>query len=366
MIPQYTTTTHHPTEMDVPSPGQRVVAIDAILDVVFSFSAPRTIISLSKSCRAARPIAASYFRVAYKPEHLLRQFLPDPATIRAFRILQAETGLTIVGKAARNFLSRALQTGRVMSLYVDRSHAPLVSDFLMHAGYGVEIREHLYLFFKTGGVAREIILHASQPDSFDIVDKPRNLPSSFTDVITFDGAYSLFPARYDEEVGEQSATPAKPSLTPSKPIHRSFSDRASWVVTFEPIQISLTEVAFGTSLLARHPTPPKGSHIEWYNNILLCGVVLRSPLLRLTHVMCCDELSHVVQQFLTRLVIAHPGRSNSYFDAEVAQFLLAGFKMLDIRDGHPPYLAVWDIMKEMAPLPSDTPGAGGLQWPHKT
>jgi hypothetical protein len=33
------------------------------------------------------------------------------------------------------------------------------------------------------------------------------------------------------------------------------------------------------------------------------------------------------------------------FDAEVAQFLLAGFKMLDIRDGHPPYLAVWDIMK---------------------
>jgi hypothetical protein len=79
-------------------------------------------------------------------------------------------------------------------------------------------------------------------------------------------------------------------------------------------------VAFGTSLLARHPLytsslsvvpPPKGSHIEWYNNILLCGVVLRSPLLRLTHVMCCDELSHVVQQFLTRLVIAHPGRSNS-------------------------------------------------------
>ena len=185
MNPLYTTTStrqwaHHP-EMDVPSPGQRVMAIDAILDVIFSFSTPRTIISLSKSCRAARPIAASYFRVAYKPEHLLRQFLSDPATIRAFRILQAETGLTIVGKAAHNFLARAppTLTDRAMSLYVDGSHAAPVSDFLTHAGYGVEMREHLYLFFKMGegGDAREIILRASSPDSFDLVDKPQNLPS---------------------------------------------------------------------------------------------------------------------------------------------------------------------------------------------
>src|SRR5712671_5387927 len=171
----------HPTDAPFPSPGQRVLAIDAILDVIFSFSTPRTIISLSKSCRAARPIAASYFRVAYKPEHLLRQFLSDPATIRAFRILQAETGLTIVGKAAHNFLARAppTLTDRAMSLYVDGSHAAPVSDFLTHAGYGVEMREHLYLFFKMGegGDAREIILRASSPDSFDLVDKPQNLPS---------------------------------------------------------------------------------------------------------------------------------------------------------------------------------------------
>ncbi|KAF8464333.1 hypothetical protein DFH94DRAFT_618761, partial [Russula ochroleuca] len=77
-----------------------------ILDVIFSFSTPRSIINLSKTCRAACPIAASYFRAAYKPERLLQRFLPDPAVVRAFRTLQAETGLAIIGKAAYDFLAR--------------------------------------------------------------------------------------------------------------------------------------------------------------------------------------------------------------------------------------------------------------------
>jgi hypothetical protein len=89
---------HHST--DPPSPGQRIIVIDAALDEIFSFSTPRTIINLSKTCRAARPIAASYFRAAYKPERLLQQFFPDSAVVRAFRTLQAGTGLTIFGKAA--------------------------------------------------------------------------------------------------------------------------------------------------------------------------------------------------------------------------------------------------------------------------
>jgi len=140
---------------------------------------------------------------------------------------------------------------------------------------------------------------------------PTGFLTAFTDVITFDGAYSLFPAQYDEEPDG-----------PPKPMYRSFSDCASWVVTFEQFeqkQISSPDLAFGTSLLARHPlytssllaSPLKGHHIEWYRDVQLSGVVLRSRLLWLTHVMCCAELSHLVQQFLTRLVIAHPGRSNS-------------------------------------------------------
>src|SRR6266567_2392229 len=100
---------HHST--DLPSPGQRIIVIDAILN-------------LSKTCRAARPIAASYFRAAYKAERLLQRFLPDPAVVRAFRTLQAGTGLTIFGKAAYDFLARASLSGTdtptaVMSLYVD-------------------------------------------------------------------------------------------------------------------------------------------------------------------------------------------------------------------------------------------------------
>ena len=158
----------------------------------------------------------------------------------------------------------------------------------------------------------------------------QTIPSftELTDVITFDGAYSLFPARYDDddELGGESGTPAikDPSfshLAKLKPMYRSFSDRSSWVVNFEH-QLSVVtppELAFGTSLPVRNPlysssllvSPPKGRPIKRYRDMQLCGVVLRSRLLRLTHILCCIELSHFVQQFLTRLVIAHPGRSNS-------------------------------------------------------
>jgi len=169
---------------DLPSPGQRIIVIDAILDEIFSFSTPRTIVNLSKTCRAAHPIAASYFRAAYKPRRLLQQFLPDPAVVRAFQTLQARTGLTIFGKAAYNFLARASFSGTdtptaVMSLYVDKSYASLVSDFFTSAGYDMEMREHEIVFLKTGEdnqVVNKVVLQAGHPDSFDSVDKPRNLP----------------------------------------------------------------------------------------------------------------------------------------------------------------------------------------------
>jgi len=170
---------------DLPSPGQRIIVIDAILDIIFSFSTSRTIINLSKTCRAACPIAASYFRAAYKPERLLQRFLPDPTIARAFRTLQAETGLTIFGKAAYDFLARASfptstdPTTAVMSLYVDKSYASVVNNFFTDAGYDVEMREHELVFFKTGEddqVINKIILQVDQPDSFESVDKPRTLP----------------------------------------------------------------------------------------------------------------------------------------------------------------------------------------------
>jgi hypothetical protein len=172
--------THHPT--DTPSLGQRIIVIDAILDVIFSFSTARTIINLSKTCRAARPIAASYFRTAYRLEHLLQRFLPDPAIMRAFRTLQTETGLTIFGRAAYNFLARASPTSTdttaTMSLNVDNPHASAINDFFTGAGYDVEMREHELVFLKTGEddrIVNEIALHVGQPDSFDFVDKPQIL-----------------------------------------------------------------------------------------------------------------------------------------------------------------------------------------------
>jgi hypothetical protein len=116
---------------------------------------------------------------------------------------------------------------------------------------------------------------------------------------------------------------------------RSFSDRASWVVTFEQPHTAPPQLAFGTSMPARDPlytssfmvSPPKGRPIEEYHDINLYGVVLHSRPLRLTHIMCCVELSQFVQQFLTRLVIAHPERSTSLC---VPSFLILCGHMLSI------------------------------------
>jgi hypothetical protein len=99
---------------------------------------------------------------------------------------------------------------------------------------------------------------------------------------------------------------------------RSFSDRSSWVVTFEQASMVPPQLAFGTSLPARHSlftsslvVSPHEQLDQRRPNTRLHGVVLRSRLLRLAHVMCCAELSRFVQQFLTRQVLAHPGRSTS-------------------------------------------------------
>lgn len=143
--------------------------------------------------------------------------------------------------------------------------------------------------------------------------------TDFIDVVTFDGAYSLFPAQYDEEPIGESMTPVKHPLGRWKETYRSFSDRASWVVTFEQSHTVPPQLAFGTSMPPRDPlytssflvSSPEGRSIEEYHDISLYGVVLRSRPLRLTHIMCCVDLSQFVQQFLTRLVIAHPERSNS-------------------------------------------------------
>ncbi|KAF8261675.1 hypothetical protein EI94DRAFT_1745468 [Lactarius quietus] len=357
----------------VPSAGKRLIAIDAIVDAIFSFSSSRTIISLSQTCRAAHPIAASYFRVAYNPERFLQQFLPDPPDVCAFRTLQAEIGVVVYGKAVRNFLGRAPLTDTEMKLSVDRPYAPRVNEFLKDVGYDVETREKESVFTKKGKDEHKIVLRIGPPQSFKTTDKARDFPREFTDVLTFDGAYSLFPSQYDEPYVDPLALPKLPQSTPN-PKYRSFSDRSSWVVSFDKSNIVLPLLAFGISAPVRDPLYTSSCVMVWPSQnekpkstggavIQLRGIVLRSRLLRLNHVICCPQLSQFVQQFLARLVLANPARANSCFDTEVAQFLRIVFEKADIRYGIVSYSTVWAIMKEMTPLPSDTPSAGGLQWP---
>ncbi|KAF8258588.1 hypothetical protein EI94DRAFT_1754258 [Lactarius quietus] len=332
--------------------GKRLIAIDAIIDTIFSFSSSRTIISLSQTCRAAHPIAASYFRVAYNPERFLQQFLPDPRTCTRSGPSRPRSESWYMGGRA-NFLGRAPLTDTEMNLSVDRPYAPRVNEFLKDMGYDVESREK-----------ESIVLRIGPPESFKTTDKARDFPR-FTDVLTFDGAYSLFPSQYDEPYVDPLALPKLPQKTPN-PKYRSFSDRSSWVVSFDKSNIVLPLLAFGISAPVRDPLYTSSCVMVWPSQNekpKTRGIVLRSRLLRLNHVICCPQLSQFVQQFLARLVLANPARANSCFDTEVAQFLRIVFEKADIRYGIVSYSTVWAIMKEMTPLPSDTPSAGGLQWP---
>jgi hypothetical protein len=58
------------------------------------------------------------------------------------------------------------------------------------------------------------------------------------------------------------------------------------------------------------PPPPEQDDRQ-RTKTQLRGVVLRSKLLRLDHIMCSLKLSEFVQQFLMRQVIAYPGRATS-------------------------------------------------------
>lgn len=146
------------------------------------------------------------------------------------------------------------------------------------------------------------------------------LHTEFTDVLTFDGAYSLFPAQYDKPNDDPLALSELPQPTP-KPIYRSFSDRASWVVSFDKTNIVPPQLAFGVSAPVRDPLYTSSSVLVWPPQtdsaksrgvvIQLRGIVLRSRFLRFAHVMCCPKLSQYVQQFLARLVLAYPERTNS-------------------------------------------------------
>jgi hypothetical protein len=324
---------------NVPSAGQRLIAIDAIVDVIFSFSTPRTIIALAQTRRASYLIAASYFRAAYNPERFLHQFLPDPTDVRAFRSLQAKTCVVVYGKTVRNFLARAPFTDTEMDLSVDGSYATRVNEFLTGAGYDMEAREKDSVFTKEedGQLVRKIVLRIEKRSATR--DLVRGFPSGtwraaasrnknnsladfteFTDVLTFDGAYSLFPAQYDKPNIENPLASAELPQPIPQPIYRSFSDRSSWVVSFEKTNIVPPRLAFGVPAPVRDPLYTSSCVLAYKCDlelpsdvIWLRAVVFRSPRLKFTHAICCSRLREFVQQLLTRLVLAYPERAKLWY-----------------------------------------------------
>lgn len=102
------------------------------LDPIFSFSSPKDIIQLSKTCRLARTAIADYIRRAFNINKHLSRYFDNPVD---FRSLQARTGTLISGSNALQFFDRSFYPDSDLDLYVPNMWAEEVGIWMSQHGY---------------------------------------------------------------------------------------------------------------------------------------------------------------------------------------------------------------------------------------
>ncbi|KAA1473451.1 hypothetical protein DENSPDRAFT_902680 [Dentipellis sp. KUC8613] len=114
------------------SSAWNVISNHIILDTVFAFCSPGTMVRVSWTCRTVYALVKSYLRVAYDINRHLSYFFPDPV---AFRSLQARTATLIAGSNALQFFERTVYPDSDLDLYVPKPCVAEVGTFLLAIGY---------------------------------------------------------------------------------------------------------------------------------------------------------------------------------------------------------------------------------------
>ncbi|THH19902.1 hypothetical protein EW146_g1349 [Bondarzewia mesenterica] len=188
----------------------RILYNPAVLDAIFSFSTPGTIIRLAMTCRRVREAMLSYFRAAFNINRHLSRFFPDPI---AFRQLQARTASLIAGSNALQFFERTIYPEADLDLYVYPRSAGEVGRFLLEIGYQFKPASTQNLDFETALVEDRVATSFQYPgpihDIFqfvkesagdgdeelkiEIVSSRMPFASCVMNVISYEKAYSLYP-----------------------------------------------------------------------------------------------------------------------------------------------------------------------------
>jgi hypothetical protein len=109
-----------------------------IYDNIFSYTSPRELVRLGRSCHAAYAAFKDFSRRAFGINRHLSDFISKPLL---FRGLQARTGTLIAGSNALQFLGRTVYDDADMDIYVHPGHAREVTDHIVERE-GYEFKPH--------------------------------------------------------------------------------------------------------------------------------------------------------------------------------------------------------------------------------
>ncbi|KAI0052314.1 hypothetical protein FA95DRAFT_1675295 [Auriscalpium vulgare] len=355
-----------------PSPGQRVLSIGPILDNIFSYSTPATILCASRTMRMAHDIARSYLNLAYNVDRFLFAYFSSPDALRA---LQARTGTLLAGQPVLDFLQRtdmALEDTTSVSpnlvLLVYGAYFFEAARFLVSNGYSTSDALSPLLPREVSQWARHDSVHTI---SLRIVRQAPVVTLLMSDcmcsmnAIAFNKVFSLYPHAAFEP-SHQCSKPKPANMPVSERIeppgalsrthhpYRFVGDKHTWMMPIDARSITLPSPASNTSRLS-------GDAMEWCSwrrpssekDAWLANVVYDSSLLRFRYALYDNSLLHAAEQLLARFVIGNPERARAFHDAELIQFLKLCFAKWDLTAGPIPYSMMWPIIKSMSPLPSE-------------
>ncbi|KZT06467.1 uncharacterized protein LAESUDRAFT_700278 [Laetiporus sulphureus 93-53] len=195
----------------------RIIHIELITDVVFSYCSPATLLRIARTCRAAHSAIHAYIRSTFRIDRLLSRFFQNPLS---FRSLQARTGTLISGSVALQFFDGTSFPASDLDLYVFMQHCGEVGLWLLAEGYSYVQGHSAHADFESAlgdandapvevynipGVARVFTFAKTPPDGKELkvqlimaINVPMAVVLGFhstcvMNVITYEKAYCLFP-----------------------------------------------------------------------------------------------------------------------------------------------------------------------------
>ncbi|RPD52517.1 hypothetical protein L227DRAFT_514713 [Lentinus tigrinus ALCF2SS1-6] len=113
-------------------PLQEVLRNHVIYREILGYCSPMTLLRFKRTCRLASLAVKDYMELSFNINQRLARFFDDP---RAFRSLQARTGILISGSTALQFFDRSLYADSGLDLFVHKPHRREIGRWLLQSGY---------------------------------------------------------------------------------------------------------------------------------------------------------------------------------------------------------------------------------------